>query len=254
METRRKKQRTKRAGIPSSKQFYYKGPASKAQIKKGKTEVRTTGSLFNVQCYYKNPQTQQQCKRRTVIGSGICWQHLRSQKKLRIKKSTVFINGASIGQGLFAVDTGDPEEVVFHKDENIVQYDGEIINEFEREDRYGDGTGPYAIGGSIHDEFEDIDTPIIDSAFYRCVAALANHKEDPGANAIYMFDEDTHIQWVQALRDIKSGEEIFCDYGPEYSLTGSLAGKHATLNAKRPPPKWFREDEEEEKEEEDEEL
>ena len=86
-----------------------------------------------------------------------------------------------------------------------------------------------------------LDTPLIDSAFVRSVAALSNHKPTPFCNAQYQFDEDRNAQMVVALQDIVSGEEIFCDYGGDYALTGPLAGKHNTLAATRPPPKWYRE-------------
>ena len=81
---------------------------------------------------------------------------------------------------------------------------------------------------------------MIDCAFDRGVAALANHKPEPSANAQYQFDEDTDVHWIVAMRDIKSGEEIFCDNGPDDSLSGPHAGKHATLAACRRPPKWYR--------------
>ena len=68
----------------------------------------------------------------------------------------------------------------------------------------------------------------------RGVAALANHK--PEANARYVFDEDRNVHTIAAIKDIYSGEEIFCDYGDKYQLHGDLAGKHDTLAGHRPPP------------------
>ena len=134
-----------------------------------------------------------------------------------------------------------------------MEYDGQIINEFEREDRYGAGTGPYAIGGDVDNEEDPFVSPIIDCAFMRSVAALANHMQDPEANARYVYDENTDTQWIEAQQDIKSGEEIFNNYGPEYSLEGSFAGKHITQAARRPPPKWFRDAESKDEEESEEE-
>ena len=75
----------------------------------------------------------------------------------------------------------------------------------------------------------------------RGVAALANHtSESEAINARYVFDEDRNVHTVAAIKDIHSGEEIFCDYGDKYQLHGNLAGKHYTLAAYRPPPKWYR--------------
>ena len=92
------------------------------------------------------------------------------------------------------------------------------------------GTGPYCIGG------ED------SCAHTRGVAAPANHKSEPdaNANARYVFDEERNVHIVAAIKDIYSGEEFFCDYGDKYQLHGDLAGKHDTLVGHRPPPKWYR--------------
>ena len=110
-----------------------------------------------------------------------------------------------MGLGLFALDVGDPDEVVFPKNALIIEYAGEIIREFEREERYGDGTAPYALGGLIENEDDEFDTPLIDCAFYRSIASLSNHKPEGEANCHYIFDEDTDIHWIAAKRDIKSG-------------------------------------------------
>ena len=82
--------------------------------------------------------------------------------------------------------------------------------------------------------------PLIDCAFTNGVGALANHKSEPEAKAYarYVFDEDINIHTIAAIKSIHSGEEIFCDYGPNYQLYGVLAGKHDTLAGHRPPPKW----------------
>ena len=106
---------------------------------------------------------------------------------------------------------------------------GEQLAEHEREERYGDGTGPYCIGGEDSDSEDGFDTPLIDCAFTRGVAALANHKPEAQANARYVFDEYRNIHTIEAIQPIHSGEEIFCDYGPNYQLHGVLAGKHDTL-------------------------
>ena len=60
------------------------------------------------------------------------------------------------------------------------------------------------------------------------------------SNAQYQFDTVRNMHVIVAIKDIYSGEEIFCDYGPNYQLHGVLAGKHDTLAGHRPPPKWYR--------------
>ena len=59
----------------------------------------------------------------------------------------------------------------------------------------------------------------MDCAFTRGVAALAR----------YVFDEDINVHTIAAIKDIYSGEEIFCDYGDKYQLHGGLAGMHNNI-------------------------
>ena len=92
------------------------------------------------------------------------------------------MDGKSIGKGLFAVTTHDPEQVIFQNEQHIIDYVGEIIAEHEREERYGNGTGPYCIEGEDSDSDDGFDTPLVDCALTRGVAALANHKSEPEAN------------------------------------------------------------------------
>ena len=241
METRHKsKKRKQSGGKTSSREFYYVGPPTPFQRRQHIQTIHTRGPLRNIQCEALDQKTQQQCKRQTVVGCGICWQHLKKLHQLRIKKSTILVDGKSIGKGLFAITTQDPEQILFENGTHIIDYVGEQLAEHEREERYGDGTGPYCIGGEDSDSEDGYDTPLIDCAFTRGVAALANHKSEPEANARYVFDEDRNIHTIVAIKSIHSGEEIFCDYGPNYQLHGVFAGTHDTLAGHRPPPKWYR--------------
>ena len=108
-----------------------------------------------------------------------------------------------------------------------MDYVGEIIAEHEREERYGDGTEPYCIGGEDSDSDDGFDTPLVDCAYTRGVAALANHKSEPEANARYVFDEDRNVHTIAAIKY-------------KYQLHGDLAGKHDTFAGHRPPPKCYR--------------
>lgn len=66
------------------------------------------------------------CKRQVCIGVPLCWQHLQSDRHLKIKKSGV--EGA--GKGLFAYEgRGNNNDIVFHNNDKITTYDGERINE-----------------------------------------------------------------------------------------------------------------------------
>ena len=218
--------------------FYYIGPPTEVQKDEGISVVKTTGPLANIQCGEKDIETDQRCMRRTVIGSGICSQHLKRNKNLQIKKSTIFVDGKSIGKGLFALNTGDRNEIIFHNGVDIIDYIGEIIDDDEKERRYGNGTGPYCLGGKLDDDVTD--TPLIDSAFVRGVASIINHMPLKRSNAQYQFDTDRNMHVIVAIRDIYSGEEIFCDYGDEYQLFGEYSGKHATISNKRSAPEWYK--------------
>ena len=97
------------------------------------------------------------------------------------------------------------------------------------------------VGEQLAEHSEDgFDTQLIDCAFTTGVAALANHKSEPKANARYVFDEDRNKHTFAAFKPIHSEEKIFCYYGPNYQLHVVFAGEHDTLPGHRPPPKWYR--------------
>ena len=217
--------------------FYYTGPPTKLQKDEGINVVKTTGPLASIQCCEKDIETNQQCTKRTIIGCDICSQHLKQNKNLQIKKSTIFVDGKSIGKGLFAINTGDQNEIIFHNGVDIIDYVGEIIDDEEKEKRYGNGTGPYCLGGKLDED--DIGSPFVDSAFVRGVASIINHMPLEQSNAQYQFDTVRNMHVIVCIKDIYSGEEIFCDYGDEYQLFGEYSGKHATISNKKSPPKWY---------------
>ena len=63
---------------------------------------------------------------------------------------------------------------------------------------------------------DGFDRPLVTSGelcLYERVAALANHKSEPEANAWYVLDEDRNVHRIAAIIDIYSGEEIFVIMG-----------------------------------------
>ena len=62
---------------------------------------------------------------------------------------------------MFAITTHDPE----NEDGHIIDNVGETIAKHEREERYGDGTGPYCIGGEDGDSEDGFDAPLVDCAY-----------------------------------------------------------------------------------------
>ena len=87
METRHKsKKRKQSGGKTSSREFYYVGPPTPFQRRQHIQTLYTRGPLRNIQCEALDQKPQHQCKRQTVVGCGICWQHLKnySVHQLRI--------------------------------------------------------------------------------------------------------------------------------------------------------------------------
>jgi SET domain-containing protein len=143
--------------------------------------------------------------------------HLLSQKRLRIRPSTI----AGAGKGLFAFDrTAAPDAVLWKRLHPIIEYDGELINDGLLHQRYGDYTAPYAIR-NVRDE--DLQDPfarrVEDGACRRGVGALANHKPArEGANAFFYAQLHPNRIILKASRNIRNGDEIFVDYGEGYGF------------------------------------
>ena len=109
------------------------------------------------------------------------------------------------GNGLFtAID--------IYKHEVISIFKGEILTEIEAENRVKNGNDKYFINM--------IDGTIMDPMFIECFAKYAN---DAAAinesifinNAKISLDDDNNV-CIIAIQNIKSGEEIFCNYGKRY--------------------------------------
>lgn len=104
------------------------------------------------------------------------------------------------GKGAFAtrwIDQGD----------RIIEYIGERISADEADERYDDD----AMGRHHTFLFSVDDDTVIDAAVGGNEARFINHCCDPNCEAV---DENGRI-FIQALRDIAPGEELFYDYGYE---------------------------------------
>ena len=166
--------------------------------------------LDGEQCTANNKQGRR-CSRRTVIGIGMCWQHLQSNEHLRIKMSRI----PNAGKGLFASDTTENDDsVVFRKNDLICQYDGELIDLDELEERYDDKTAPYGYKLNAN-RFED-------GALHRGVGTLAN-RPPPGTvgNATFTITHGRgpHSRCqLRASRNIRNYQEIYVPYGNTYHM------------------------------------
>jgi hypothetical protein len=153
-------------------------------------------------------RTGLRCRRKTVIGLPYCWSHLQSERKIRILPSLI----PNAGKGIFAQDkTKAANEVVFRKNDIILEYTGELINKFTLNRRYGKYTAPYGVQIS-HDRFED-------GACERGAGTLGNHSASQ-ANAKLVTSKvgNLHRVFIQASKDIQNGKEILMHYGKDYRM------------------------------------
>jgi len=162
------------------------------------------------------------CRRRVIIGFEYCFQHLKSERHLTIRPST--LPGA--GKGLFAYDPRNPngDAVVFGPNfpsdnpnvferSRICIYRGRLITNDELEEHYGEYTAPYAV--RLNDD------DLIDSAPLRGVGSLANQGTVRTNNArltVYNHAPLHDRARILANRPIRNGDEILIDYGDEYNM------------------------------------
>ena len=170
-------------------------------------ELHFRAKLYSEQCTAQTEKGQA-CKRICCIGTPFCWTHLLFHRYLRIKQST--IPGA--GKGLFAVapKTDDIKQLVFYKNEKIIEYDGELMHHQELEKRYGRYTAPY---GVVVNEKRDL---YEDGALQRGAGTLCNHATGHKANARLGVSHSRIV--LYATRRIMNGEEIFVNYGARYKF------------------------------------
>ena len=115
------------------------------------------------------------------------------------------------GKGLFTAIDIYPNEI-------ISLFKGEILSDVEAQLRVNNQTNQYfmnLLNGSI-----------LDCRNTDCFAKYANDasgfsKSDFKDNAKITLDENNNV-CLMAIRKIKSGEEIFCDYGKKYWKKHSL--------------------------------
>ncbi|MGV1012431.1 MAG: SET domain-containing protein-lysine N-methyltransferase [Flavobacterium sp.] len=109
------------------------------------------------------------------------------------------------GKGLFTA-------IAIYKDEIISEFKGEVLSNEEAEIRMKNGTDQYfmnLLNGSI-----------LDCRNTDCFAKYANDatgfsKSAFKNNAKITLDENQNVCLI-AIRKLKSGEEIFCNYGKKY--------------------------------------
>ncbi len=109
------------------------------------------------------------------------------------------------GNGLFtAID--------LYKGETISVFEGEILTDLEAKKRAEEGNDTYFI--SL------LDGSIMDSMGVSCFAKYANDAKGLSSssfknNARITLDDSDNV-CIEAIRDIRANDEIFCSYGKRY--------------------------------------
>jgi hypothetical protein len=155
------------------------------------------------------------CSRRVCVGTDLCWQHVQTMYKVKVKDSPIQ------GRGLFAHVPGAGNEIVFQIGEEIVPYKGELITAQQLQERYGELTGPYALANPGNSRF-------VDAACNRSLGSLANgSKGQVRANARYSMGLRGGLNYwcIKATRNIRNNLEIIAAYGRGY---WGAQGRHAT--------------------------
>ena len=175
---------------------------------KVKGKERFKGEMQTHQCL-GNTKRGQRCKRMVTIGYEYCTTHMKEYTKLEIKKSKI----SQAGKGLFAINTGNDNEVIFQTKQTIYPYHGEYIDDKELLRRYGEYTGPYAVKAKKNVN--------VDSALARGLASLANTRQRFERNNCIIgvnYKTTPPSVSIKARRPIRSGKEIYCSYGDDYNL------------------------------------
>jgi hypothetical protein len=168
-------------------------------------ELHFACNLKPHQCSAVKPNGQQ-CSKRTVIGTDMCWTHLLYRKHLRIKNSNV----AGGGKGLFALDPKRVNnEIIFRTGQTIIFYGGDVISKPELDRRYDEYTAPYGV------QIQGVDGNgrqlYRDTACDRGIGSLANHGNANRENARFSFGNNGVLN-LKATKNIRNAKEIFVNY------------------------------------------
>ena len=175
-------------------------------------DIKFDGKLDSMQCEAVKDNGEQ-CNNNTVIGHDFCHVHRKHMLHLQIKDSTL----TDAGKGLFAF--GEANKVIFKKGSRICLYNGELIDTDKLLERYHDNTAPYTV--QLHNK--NGEPQYEDAAMERGIGSLANHSRNKSKiNARLSINRGNKAQLI-ATKNIKSGQEIFVNYGPDYKFDDDIS-------------------------------
>ncbi len=157
--------------------------------------------LFSLPC--------QSCQQITTYVHPFCESCMKLLLHVELKPSSI----VEAGLGLFAVEQ-PTKTVLFRKGDFIAPYMGELITQKTLDRRYSpkqdnDIICPYVIS-------VDKSNYYLDAALYRGPAAYSNHHFERKKVNAYLVETEPNVMSLVARKNIKSGEEIFTNYGDTY--------------------------------------
>ena len=164
----------------------------------------------------------ERCKRNIIIGLDYCFQHRITKYNVKVKDSEI----QDAGKGLFANNGTSNNDVVFHKGDKIVPYNGELVAQQIIRERYGNKTAPYGLSIS-----KDRAT---DGALHRGIGTLINHPlYSRFANTRFSIQRDQQEVNIVADKNIKNNQELYVPYGRSYRFeTFERDGTRYSTNGK----------------------
>jgi len=219
--------------VLSKQKFIYIG-----RDRNGDVVHKFEGRLKAVECEALNQQGKR-CQRKTVIGTGLCWQHLRDLKHLRIQEEKLAPDLYEKGLKVEDPTKGD-HAVIFKEGDIIMPYDGDYVDDTTLNHRYWNLTAPYGLYNKPGTE---------DAALNRGIGAVANGAfTESKMNARFgkSGKKGQHPQMVlKATKKIKNHQFIRAYYGGDYLFPNQPdedgeTYDHITINIHKKPPLEFR--------------
>ncbi len=141
-----------------------------------------------------------------------------------LEQPTTVVDCGIVGRGLIADND-------IKKDDYIVEYVGELVNESEYLTRYN----KYKKAGYRHDYFATIKAGmLLDATIVGNNARFANHSCDPNSEFMYtrLKGSRIYVLHIVATRNIRKGDQITLDYKWYHSETGEINLDECNCQAK----------------------
>lgn len=166
------------------------------------TKKRSQAVIECQQCNSNRKGTRIRCKKRTCRIADVCWQHLKLQKNLRIKKST--IRGA--GYGLFTTKPLKANVIIDNYKRNLP-----VMTRKQIETQYPGGIVAQYVWCNRNL------TQCIDAKSTQAnVARYSNACDAVRGQAARCNAKFTNQGNLKTTKKIQANAEILCAYGPEY--------------------------------------